>query len=144
MDTSSEDRARTSQPAGHNWVEEQAPVEQGRWGTETIVRDNELTGKAEAHNASSELVKDDSRGRTVRTRDCGQSRNVLHGRGRPAGATDPLKNPIRGRALGRWVNRRLFHPAVIRGFEVGTTTNVGTTEGENGSGRGMSAGTQSS
>ena len=55
------------------------------------MRDHELTGNAEAHNASSGPVKHDcSRGGALRTRDCGQSRNVLHGR--PAGATCPLKN----------------------------------------------------
>ena len=57
------------------------------------MRDNELTGNAETHNASSGPVKHDcSRGGTLRIRDCGQSRDVLHGRGRPARATDPLKN----------------------------------------------------
>ena len=114
-----------------------------RRGIDTVVRDDELTGNAEAHNASSGPVKHDcSRGGALRTRDCGQSRNVLHGRGRPAGATDKLKNPVRRGTLGRRVNRRPFHPAVIQGFEVGRTTNVGTAEGKNGRGRGMSSGTQ--
>ena len=97
------------------------------------MRDNELTRNTEAHNASSGPVKDDgSRGRALRTRDCGQSRDVLHGRGRPARATDPLKNPIRGRTLGRWVDGRPFHPTVIQGFEIRRSTTVGTTEGKNG------------
>ena len=106
METSSKDHARTSHLAGRCRVEEQAPVEQGsEVGTVTVVRDYELTGNAETHNVSSGPVKHDcSRGGTLRTRDCGQSRDVLHGRGRSARATDPLKNPIRGGTLGRWVN----------------------------------------
>ena len=61
------------------------------------MRDDELTGNAEAHNASSGPVKDDSsRRRTLRTRDCGQSRNVLHGRGRPAGAVRRRGGPAEG------------------------------------------------
>ena len=103
MGTSTEDRARPSQLAVHCLVEEQALVEQGlRWGADTVMRDNELTRNTEAHNASSGLVKDDgSRRGTLRTRDCGQNRDVLHGSGRPARATDPLKNPRQRKNLGQ-------------------------------------------
>ena len=68
--TSSEDRARTSHWAGRCRVEEQAPVEQGsEWGTVTVVRDQELTGKAVTRNASSGPVKRDcSRGGTENMR----------------------------------------------------------------------------
>ena len=64
MEKWKEDRARTSQPAVHCRVEEEALVEQGlRWGA--------------AHNVSSGPVKDDgSRRGTLRTRDCGQSRDA--------------------------------------------------------------------
>ena len=106
-----------------------------RSGTVTVLRDNERTGNAKTHTASSGPVKHEcSRGRTLRVRNCRQSRDVLHGRGRPTSATDPLKDPCRGRTLGRWVNGRPFHATVIQGFEIRRTTNVGTTEGENGRG----------
>ena len=53
-------------------------------GGDTVVRGNELTGDAETNNASSRPVKDDSRRRALRTRDCGKSRDVLNGSGRTA------------------------------------------------------------
>ena len=56
-----------------------------KWGGDTVVRDNELTGDAETNNASSRPVKDDSRRRrALRTRDCGKSRDVLNGSARTA------------------------------------------------------------
>ena len=61
MGTSTKDRARTSQPVVQCRVEEQALVEkEAEVGADTVVRDNELTGNAETHNASSGPVKDDS------------------------------------------------------------------------------------
>ena len=111
--------------------------------TVTVVRDHELTGKAETCTTFGGPVKHDcSRGGALRTRDCGQSRDVLHGRRRPAGATDPLKNPIRGGTLGRRVNGRPFHPAVIQGVRNQEDHKCGHTEGKMGGGRGMSSGTQ--
>ena len=81
MEKWKEDRARTSQQediiVGWN--------RRLRWGGDTVVRDNELTGDAETNNASSGFVKDDGRRRrALRTRDCGKSRDVLHGSGRTA------------------------------------------------------------
>ena len=71
-------------------------------------------------------------GGTLRTRDCGQGRNVLNGRGRTTGTTNPLTDPSRGGTLGRRVNSGPFHPTVVQWFKVRRTTSVVNTKRKNG------------
>ena len=96
------------------------------------MRDNELTGNAETHNASSGLVKDDSsRGGTLRTRDCVEQgcparkwTNRMNDR--------PIEEPNQRRSLGQkgdWETTPFGGHSRYRNQEV---HNCGHNRGENG------------